>query len=227
MKMLPTCFSTAFALSTSSAPIARFDRPCRDQLQHVALAGRQSFDRRRPSAEQLPHHVWIDHRTACSDLVDSVEEHVDVADPILEQVAESAVVAADEVDGMAALDVLREHEHRDRMIAPAQCRHAARMPSLVCVGGRRTSVTTRSGGPPSSSSSSAHSSVASSCSEMTSCPTSPSSRTSPPRSSRWSSTKEILTPAPPSVVPASRPSRAAQGPPACEPPRWFPIRPET
>ena len=67
------------------------------------------------------------------------DELVDVADPVLEQVADALGGVGQQLHRQAELDVLREHEHADAGVL-ARISSAARRPSSVCVGGSRMST---------------------------------------------------------------------------------------
>ena len=59
----------------------------------------------------------------------------DVGDPVLEQVADRALAAGQQLAGVELLDVLRQHQHREARAAAARAAIAARSPSSVNVGG--------------------------------------------------------------------------------------------
>ena len=94
------------------------DRGIRAALGHqredLALTRRQLVERRvaARAAEQARHDLRVDHRAAGGDASHSVGQVVEPGDAFLEQVADPGRVLTDEVDRVARLDVLRQHEDR-------------------------------------------------------------------------------------------------------------------
>ena len=79
-------------------------------------------------ADQRRDDLRVERRAAVGDAARGVEEVVDVEHPVLEQVAEAAA-GGDELDDVAGLDVLGEHEHAGPRVRCAGSRAAARVPS--------------------------------------------------------------------------------------------------
>jgi PAS domain S-box-containing protein len=65
------------------------------------------------------HNVRVEGRSPRGDTLDGVEELGDVADAILEQIADAGRVVADELEHVGGLKVLREDEHGDAGVGAA------------------------------------------------------------------------------------------------------------
>ena len=97
--------------------------------------------------EQHPHHRGVDHRAAAGDDLDRRLELAAVVDAVLEQVGAALGALRDQVEPVARLGVLAEHDDPDLGVGLRRlC--ATRMPSSSPDGGMRTSVITTSGAPP-------------------------------------------------------------------------------
>ena len=70
---------------------------------------------------------------------------VDLGDAVLQQVADALGAVGEQLERVALLDVLREHQHRRSPGSSARICCAARSPSSVLVGGIRTSTIATSG----------------------------------------------------------------------------------
>ena len=107
-----TCFSTALSVITSCSAMPLLERPWAISSSTSRSRGESSSSGSIPAAaaEHLPHDLGVEHRAALADPAHGVRERVEVADAILEQVADALGAIADQVDGVALLDVLREHE---------------------------------------------------------------------------------------------------------------------
>ena len=70
-------------------------------------------------AEQARHDLRVDHRSAGGHPAHGVGQVVEPRHALLEQVADPGRVLADEVDRVARLDVLRQHEDGDLGLRPA------------------------------------------------------------------------------------------------------------
>ncbi len=96
------------------------------QLEHLALAWREPVQRvvAALAAEHVRDDGGIEHRAARRDPPHRVGEQREVGDAVLEQVADALGVVADQVDRVALLRVLAEHQHADLGVAFAdlQCR---------------------------------------------------------------------------------------------------------
>ena len=136
--MLVTCFSTARSVTKSRSAIAGVRAALRHQLEHLALARRQLVERvvargggrravRRPSGSSA-EPPSATRRTAPRNSSTS-------DDAVLEQVADALGAVREQVERVAGLDVLREHEHAGlrvlladllaRRAGPRRCASAA------------------------------------------------------------------------------------------------------
>src|SRR6476659_3846890 len=61
--------------------------------------------------EHAPDHLRIQGATPARDTRNGITERIDVADALLQQVADALCAVADEVEGVVLLVVLGEHEH--------------------------------------------------------------------------------------------------------------------
>jgi Domain of unknown function (DUF1731) len=115
VKMLLMCLPTAFSVATSRPAIAALERPLGHQREHLALPRRQPLER--PVApgcgDQPRHHLRVQDRAAGGHLAQRGQEALDVGDAVLEQVADRALAAREQLAGVQELDVLAEHEHRE------------------------------------------------------------------------------------------------------------------
>jgi hypothetical protein len=125
------------------------DQPSAIRASTSRSRGGEALDRVAAAAEQLAYHLRVDHRAACGDPAHRVDELLHVADPVLEQVADAAAVAAarvgvEQLGGVGLLDVLAEHQHgQGRARGPQRQRGA--QPLVGEPRRQRTSVTTTSG----------------------------------------------------------------------------------
>ena len=102
--------------------------PLGHQREHLALARRELVECAAPGrGDQRGHHLRVQRRAARGHAPRRLEEVVDVEHAVLEQVAEAAA-GGDELDDVAGLDVLGEHQHR-RVRVLAADPAAARVPS--------------------------------------------------------------------------------------------------
>ena len=116
------------------------------QREHVALAVGQVVERRAAvAADERLHDLRVERGAAGRDALDGVDELAHVAHAVLEQVADARRVVADELEHVRRLEVLRQHEHRDRRVASARISAAATRPSSALPGGMRTSTIATSG----------------------------------------------------------------------------------
>ena len=120
--MLPMCFSVAPSVMLRCLAIPTFVRPS-------AMAARTSRSRGVRAGErivgaiadhQLGDDLGIERRSAAGDPAQGVHELRDVADAVLEQVADAAGAVREELGRVLALDVLAEHEDRAAGHAPAR-----------------------------------------------------------------------------------------------------------
>ncbi len=84
----------------------------RDQRQYLPLSRRQGVDRTCPplAADQARHHVRIEHRPAAGDAADGVGEHAQIADFLLQQVADASSAVRNEIEGVAVLQELGQDQ---------------------------------------------------------------------------------------------------------------------
>ncbi len=96
--------------------MAALERPFRHQPQHFSLPGREARQRIVvPAAgEQLRDDVGVEHGAALAHPAQRIDELIDVGHPVLQQVADAAGLAGQQLAGVTLLDVLREDHHRDR-----------------------------------------------------------------------------------------------------------------
>jgi hypothetical protein len=103
------------------------DRPVRaafgDQRQHAELALAEVVEHRAAaSRNEAADDARIECRSPGGDAFDGVDELGDVADAVLEQVAHAGRVAADELEQVRRLEVLRQDEHRHARMRAAYLR---------------------------------------------------------------------------------------------------------
>src|SRR4051794_34726048 len=110
------------------------------QAEHLALARGELLERvvLAPAAEQPRDHLGVERRAALPHPAHRVVEVLDVPDAVLEQVADALGVAADQLERIALLDVLGEHEHADVRLARADVDRGAQ--AVVGVGRRHAHV---------------------------------------------------------------------------------------
>jgi hypothetical protein len=113
------------------------------QPQHLALARRQSLQRivAALAAEHVRDDGGVEHRSARGDPADRVGEQGEVGHAVLEQVADALGAVADQVDRVALLRVLAEHEHADLGVLGADLER--RPQPVVGVVGRHLDVDDR------------------------------------------------------------------------------------
>ena len=122
-----TCPSTVRSVRNSRRATPLLRASFGDERQHLSLAGgqrRQRIVAAPAHAEQLRDDLGIQCRATVADATQRVQEIVDIQHPVLEQVAESA--GGDQVDGVPALDVLREQHHADFRVVPLHLPGGAR-----------------------------------------------------------------------------------------------------
>ena len=134
--MLLMCFSVA----PSRDPEQLGDPDVRAALghrrQHLALAWRQRGERvvgRLPDHE-LGDHLRVEGRTAAGDAPQRIHELADVADAVLEQVADAAGPIGQQLRRVLPLDVLAEDEDRACPGPRRRASIAARRPSSRWLG---------------------------------------------------------------------------------------------
>ena len=117
--------------------------PLGHQLEHLALARRELVERvvAAAAAEHVRDDRRVEHRAAGGDAPDRVGEQREVGHAVLEQVADALGAVADQVDRVALLGVLREHEHADVGLARADLER--RPQAVVGVVGRHLDVDDR------------------------------------------------------------------------------------
>jgi hypothetical protein len=90
------------------------------------------------AADEQRDDLGVKDRTALTDAPDAVHEAIDVADPVLEQVARARGAALEELPGVGRFQVLRQDEHAERGVARAQGQRGAQ--AVVGVGGGHADV---------------------------------------------------------------------------------------
>ena len=118
MKIELMCFSTVARCRYSVSAMASLVLALRHQPEHLTLAFGQPVDRRRTGTGLAGHqrvdHLGIDHRAAGDDLVHRPGDGaVVVADALLEQIAEPGRAVLEQLEGVAVVGVLRQHQHPD------------------------------------------------------------------------------------------------------------------
>ena len=98
--------------------------PLRHQREHLAFPGRQRGQRRGPGSprEDLGDHLGIHGRATAGHPLHRVHELPDVADPVLEQVTDTAGAVGEQLAGVELLDVLRQDQDRETGAAAARAR---------------------------------------------------------------------------------------------------------
>src|ERR1700730_8735308 len=81
--------------------------------QDIALAGAELVERplMATAPEHAPDHLRIESAAPVGDARNGIPERIDVADALLQQVADALCAVADEVKGVVLLVVLGEHQH--------------------------------------------------------------------------------------------------------------------
>ena len=93
----------------------------RHRGEHIALARRQVVERAAaPSSQHPADDLGIERAAARRHPLDGVRERRDVADALLEQVADALGTVADQVERVGLLVELRQHEHADGRKPPPQ-----------------------------------------------------------------------------------------------------------
>ncbi len=103
------CFSTADSDRCSSAAIAAVRAPLRHLGQHVELAWREAVgveSRAHAAGDQRIDDVGVDHRAPGGDLADGVQQLVEVAQTLLQQVRQAARAVAEQLERVVLLEVL-------------------------------------------------------------------------------------------------------------------------
>ncbi len=111
--MLVTCFSTAASVTTSVAAIPWFDLPSAIAASTSRSRGLNDVERTggATAAEHPADDLGVERAAAGGDAADRLDERVDVADALLQQIADAGRLVADQVDRVVLLVVLREHQH--------------------------------------------------------------------------------------------------------------------
>src|SRR4051812_8326455 len=114
--------------------------PLGHQLERLALALGQAAERvgaARPP-HQVAHHLRVERRAAARDAVHRLDEAVDIADPVLQEVADALGRVGEQRLRVGGLDVLRQHEHAEPGLSRAQ--EDRRAQAVVLVAGRHPHV---------------------------------------------------------------------------------------
>ena len=131
--MLLVCLATAFSVTTSSAAIAALERPSAIRASTSRSRGGEPLHGLL-ARHHGGHHLGVEHGAPAGHPAQGVDELADVADPVLEQVADPALAVGQELAGVDPLDVLRQDEHREARPAPA---YVDRGPQALVGAGRR------------------------------------------------------------------------------------------
>ena len=117
--------------------------PLGHQFEHLALARGERLERvvAAAPAEHVGDDRRVEHRPAGGDAPHGVGEQLEVGHAVLEQVADALGVVADQVDRVALLRVLAEHEHADVRLRRADLHRRAQ--PVVGVVGRHLHVDDR------------------------------------------------------------------------------------
>ena len=142
--MLVTCFSTACGVTTSTSAMPLFERPSAISSSTSRSRGVSAVQRivAAAAAEHVRDDGRVEHRAAGRDAPDGVGEQREVGHAVLEQVADALGAVADQVDRVALLGVLREHEHADARAGVRADLHR-RAQAVVGVVGRHLDVDDR------------------------------------------------------------------------------------
>lgn len=91
------------------------------QRQHLPFPGRETAQRVLPAPQQLPYHLRVQHRAAARHPDHGVREVGDRRHPVLQQVADAALVAeVEQMGGVGLLQVLAEDEDRQVRVVAAE-----------------------------------------------------------------------------------------------------------
>src|SRR5713226_5401504 len=110
--MLVTCFSTPRSVRNTRAAIAEFDSPS-------AINSSTSRSRALNSpivvaaapAHELRDNAGVERGAALGDSLDRGDEVGEVVHPVFQQIADPFGAVLQQLERVALLDVLREHEH--------------------------------------------------------------------------------------------------------------------
>src|SRR6204780_434886 len=108
------------------------------QREDLALPGGELAERVAAAGEQLGDDLGVEGAAALGHPGQRVEELGDVGAPVLEQVADAAGAAGDELGRVLLLDPLGEHQHAD--VGPAVADHERGPQALIGEGGRHPHV---------------------------------------------------------------------------------------
>ena len=141
--MLVTCFSTAAGVTTSMLGDPPVRAALAHQLEHLALARRERVERvlAAPAPEHPRDDVGVERGAALGHPAHRVGERGEVGDAVLEEVADALGAVADQVERVALVGVLGEHEDADVRLARADLDRRAQ--AVVGVVGRHLDVDDR------------------------------------------------------------------------------------
>ena len=123
-KMALMCFSTVARCRCNDSAIASFVLPWAINAEHVTLAVGQAVQRRRAGLRLAGHQpvddLGVDHRTPGDDLLHGPRDRpVVVADALLEEIAEPRRAVLQQLEGVAVVGVLGQHEDADVRVPAA------------------------------------------------------------------------------------------------------------
>src|ERR1700761_1962391 len=146
--MLETCFSTAPGVTTRASAIALLVRPSAISESTSRSRGERASIGFSGAARRSPTSSATTSRSsavpAVGDAADGVEESGDVADPLLQQVADAALAARQQLRRVDRLDVLGEDQDAEAGMAAARLDRGA--DPLVGEARRQPHVDDRQGG---------------------------------------------------------------------------------
>ena len=142
--MLFTCFSTVCSVMNSRSAIALFERPSAisaSTSSSRSVSSSSGSSPLRALADELRDDGRVEHRAALADPAHARRQLVEVGDAVLEQVADPLGALREQLDRVARLHVLREHEDAD--LRPARADQLRRPQALVGVRRRHADVDDR------------------------------------------------------------------------------------
>ena len=131
-----TCRSTAGTVTTSASAIPPVGATLGHQREYLAVPGSESVDRT-PSAtpaDQPGDDLRVEHGPARGHAPDRVDEARDIADTMLEQVADALGTIGEKLARVMILQELRQHEYGDVGLRGADLTRGAE-PVVGAVGG--------------------------------------------------------------------------------------------
>ena len=130
-----TCRSTAGTVMTRASAIPRLERPSAISARTSRSRGVRASIGLRPAtpADQSGDDVWVQHGPARGHAPDRVDEGLDIADMMLEQVADALGSIGEKLARVMILQELRQHEYGDAGLSGADLTRGAQ-PVVGAVG---------------------------------------------------------------------------------------------